>query len=107
MYVWAAEMMVLVAGESVADAEREAERIAELYPGFPWLRGLSHEAWRRLPDNELLTIRNPTQPVTRTAKEWVRLRGPGLLAVPDKTTGCEGPLRGPDWLRTYKPPVQN
>lgn len=106
MYVWSGGMMLLIA-DSVEDAAREAVRIADAYPQFSFPRDQDPDTWRRLPDAKQLTICNPTEPVTRTAREWAELRGRGLLAVPDYTTGQPGPLRGPDWLRTYKVPVKN
>jgi hypothetical protein len=62
--------------------------------------------WRRLGDGEELTICDPSEPVTRTAGEWAQLRGRGLLAVPDYTTGQPGPWRGPEWLRMHEASVE-
>jgi hypothetical protein len=107
MHVWSGEMMLLIAGDSPEDAAREAKQVADAYPAFPWLADQAPKAWRRLSPDEPLTICDPTEPVTRTASDWARLRGRGLLAVPDYTTGQLGPWRGPEWLRTYKLPVRN
>jgi hypothetical protein len=95
MNVWVNEVMLVIA-ESEAGAQKEAQHEADqLGDRFPWILRESN-AWRKLDDREVLTIRNPDQPVTRTAGEWASLRGAGFLATMEMT---DGKLYGPEWLR--------
>jgi hypothetical protein len=79
LHVWASDRPMLIVGETQEAAEREntleANRSGHR---FPWMLE-GPKVWRQLDDVEELTIHDP-EPVTKTAGEWARLNGPGLLA---------------------------
>ncbi len=73
-------------GYVIAASADEAER---LHPQID-----PDDVYERVPEHEELTIRDPDDALTLTASDWLKLRGPGLLA--EAEPGARR-LRGRAW----------